>query len=147
MHNYMSPFEVEIPVLSSQIIPLKHNCFKNALYECWVNQGLSVVNGKKIRQCRISARKKNAEIAKKNLGSCTFLLTILKFLVQKAIIKMGKIQPADGVPCGFHEGGGLFLNFFLSFLNFGCKFSFRFFYCRFGDFLFLKTFFLTYIFT
>jgi len=39
--------------------------------------------------------------------------------------------------------------FFFSFLNFGSKFSFRFFFCsRFGDlFLFFKTFFLTYIFT
>lgn len=46
---------------------------------------------KKLDSAEFQQEKKNAEIAKKNLGSCTFLLTILKFLVQKAIIKMGKI--------------------------------------------------------
>ena len=73
-------------------IPLKQNCFINALYECWVNQGLSVVNGKKWDiGCKISARKKKCwNCKKKILVSCTFLLTIPKFLVQKAIIKMGK---------------------------------------------------------
>jgi len=34
--------------------------------------------------------KKMLKLQKKNLVSCTFLLTIPKFLVQKAIIKMGK---------------------------------------------------------
>jgi len=72
-------------------IPLKQNCFINALYECWVNQGLSVLNGKKWDiSAEFQQEKKMLKLQKKNLVSCTFLLTIPKFLVQKAIIKMGK---------------------------------------------------------
>ena len=89
-------------------------------------------------------QEKNAEIAKKkNLVSCTFLLTIPKFLVQKAIIKMGKNLAGRWRTVRFSRGSWLFFSFF-SFLNFGSKFPFRFFFCsRFGVyFYFLRLFFL-----
>jgi len=60
-------------------------------------------------------QQKNAEIAKKNLVSCTFLLTIPKFLVQKAIIKMGKNLAGRWRTVRFSRGSWLifkFLSFF-----------------------------------
>jgi len=59
-------------------------------------------------------QEKNAEIAKKNLVSCTFLLTIPKFLVQKAIIKMGKNLAGRWRTVRFSRGSWLFFSFFLS---------------------------------